>query len=328
MRHLALIALIAIGAVTWPPALNAQQTAMPLIGVLSTASPGSRDGDQFTAFYRGLREAGYVENQNLKIEYRWAQDDYARLPALAAELIGLRVAVIVAAGGHVSALAAHDATKDIPIVFTTVTDPVKLGLVSGYKSSGGNATGTAGLTSELDSKRLEIMHDLLPAAGVFGVLINPKRPGLNDQFPILQAAADKMNLKLKVQNAAAANEIDSAFDMFVREKVDGLLVTADPFFNNNRDQVVALAAKARIPAIYQWREFALAGGLMSYGPSITEAYRQAGLYTGRILKGAKPADLPVVEPATFQLVINRKAARQLGLAIPGHMLTLADEVIE
>ena len=332
MRCRALILLIAAtaatGAVTWPLRLNAQQPTISLIGVLSTASASSRGGDQFVAFYRGLGEAGYTENQNVKIEYRWADDDYTRLPGLAAELIGLRVAVIVAAGGHVSALAAHDATKDIPIVFTTVTDPVKLGLVAGYKSSGGNATGTAGLTSELDSKRLEIMHDLMPAAGVFGVLVNPKRPGLDDQFSILQAAAEKMSLKLEVQKAATDNEIDSAFDAFARQHVDGLLVTADPFFNNNRAQVVALAAKAKIPAIYQWREFALAGGLMSYGPSITEAYRQAGIYTGRILKGAKPADLPVVEPAAFQLVINRQAARQLGLTISAHMLTIADEVIE
>ena len=196
--------------------------------------------------------------------------------------------MIVAAGGHVSALAAHDATKDIPIVFTTVTDPVKLGLVASLNSPGGNATGTAGLTSELDAKRLEVMHNLMPAAGVFGVLVNPKRPGLEDQSRDLQAAADAMHLKLEVQRAAAESEIDTAFEMFTQQRVDGILVTADPFFNNRRNQVVALAKAAKIPAIYQWREFVDAGGLMSYGPSITEAYRQAGIYAGSFSRAPSP----------------------------------------
>jgi putative tryptophan/tyrosine transport system substrate-binding protein len=328
MRRLALVSLIAAGALTWPLLLRAQQPAMPVIGVLTTASAASRSNDQFAAFYRGLGDAGYVENRNVTIEYRWANDDYTRLPALAAELIGLPVAVIVAAGGHVSALAAHDATKDIPIVFTTVTDPVKLGLVASLNNPGGNATGTAGLTSELDAKRLEVMHNLMPTAGVFGVLVNPKRPGLEDQSRDLQAAADTMNLKLEVQNAAAESEIDTAFESFIRLRVDGIIVTADPFFNNRREQVIALATAAKIPAIYQWREFVDAGGLMSYGPSITEAYRQAGIYTGSILKGAKPSDLPVVQPIRFQFVINRRTARQLGLAIPAKLLALADDVIE
>lgn len=328
MRQLAFVSLIAAGTLTWPLIPRAQQPAMPVIGVLTTASVASRSNDQFAAFYRGLADAGYAEGKNVTIEYRWANDDYTRLPALAAELIALRVAVIVAAGGHVSALAAHDATKDIPIVFTTVTDPVKLGLVASLNSPGGNATGTAGLTSELDAKRLEVMHNLMPAAGVFGVLVNPKRPGLEDQSRDLQAAADAMHLKLEVQKAAAESEIDTAFAMFTQQRVDGILVTADPFFNNRRDQVVALAKAAKIPAIYQWREFVDAGGLMSYGPSITEAYRQAGIYAGSVLKGAKPTDLPVVQPIRFQFVINRRTARQLGLAIPAKLLALADDVIE
>ena len=328
MRRLAFVSLIAAGTLTWPLIPRAQQPAMPVIGVLTTASAASRSNDQFAAFYRGLADAGYAEGKNVTIEYRWANDDYTRLPALAAELIALRVAVIVAAGGHVSALAAHDATKDIPIVFTTVTDPVKLGLVASLNSPGGNATGTAGLTSELDAKRLEVMHNLMPAAGVFGVLVNPKRPGLEDQSRDLQAAADAMHLKLEVQKAAAESEIDTAFEMFTQQRVDGILVTADPFFNNRRNQVVALAKAAKIPAIYQWREFVDAGGLMSYGPSITEAYRQAGIYAGSVLKGAKPTDLPVVQPIKFQFVINRRTARQLGLAIPAKLLALADDVIE
>ena len=245
-----LISLIAAGAVTWPLPLNAQQPAMPVIGILSTASATSRGGEQFAAFDRGLREAGYIENQNVKIEYRWANDDYSRLPALAAELVRLRVAVIVAAGGHVSALAAHKATKDIPIVFTTVTDPVKDGLVASLNRPGGNATGTAGLTSELDPKRLELLHEVKPTASVIGVLVNPNRPGLDRQSRELQAAADKLKLKLEFLKAATEREIDAAFETLTSQRVEALIVTADPFFNNRRAQVVALAAKYNIPAIY------------------------------------------------------------------------------
>jgi putative tryptophan/tyrosine transport system substrate-binding protein len=328
MRRLALTSLIAAGAVTWLLPLSAQQPAMPVIGILSTASVGSRGGEQFAAFYRGLGEAGYIESQNVTIEYRWADDDYARLPALAAELVHLPVAVLVAAGGHVSALAAHDATKDIPIVFTTVTDPVKSGLVASLNKPGGNATGTAGLTSELDAKRLELLHDLIPAASVIGVLVNSKRPGLEDQSQELQEAADKLKLKLEVQQAATEQEIDTAFERLAQLRVEALLVTADPFFNNRRVQVVALAASHAIPAIYQWREFVAAGGLISYGPGLTDAYRQAGIYTGRILKGAKPGDLPVVQPTKFQLVINSWTAKQLGLTLSPTFLARADEVIE
>jgi putative ABC transport system substrate-binding protein len=313
--------------------LSAQKSAkpapaVPVIGLLSSASPGLRSGEQFTAFDRGLREAGYTEGKDIKIEYRWANDDYNRLPALAVELVRLRVKLIVAAGGHVSALAAHDATKDIPIVFTTVTDPVKSGLVASLNRPGGNATGTAGLTSELDSKRLELLHEIKPAANVFGVLVNPKRPGLEEQMRELRAASDKMNLKLEVREAATAREIDTAFEFFVQKKIDALIVTADPFFNSRRAQVVALAAGAALPAIYQWREFVSAGGLMSYGPSITEAYYQAGINAGRILKGEKPADMPVMQPTTFELVINRYTARQLGLTVSPALLAIANEVIE
>jgi putative tryptophan/tyrosine transport system substrate-binding protein len=328
MRRFALTSLIAAAAATWLLPLNAQQPAMPVVGILSTASAESRGGEQFAAFYRGLGEAGYIENQNVTIQYRWADDDYARLPALAAELVHLPVAVLVAAGGHVSALAAHDATKDIPIVFTTVTDPIKSGLVASLNKPGGNATGTAGLTSELDAKRLELLHELMPAVAVIGVLVNPQRPGLENQSQELQAAADKLKLKLEVQRAATEQEIDTAFETFAQRRVEALLVTADPFFNNRRDQVVALAAHHAIPAIYQWREFVAAGGLISYGPGLTDAYHQAGVYTGRILKGDKPADLPVVQPTQFQLVINSQTAKQLGVALSPTFLARADEVIE
>lgn len=322
------LSLIVTAALALPLSLNAQHLAMPVVGFLSTASVESRGDEQFAAFEKGLRESGFVENQNVKIEYRWANNDYARLPDLASDLVRLRVAVIIAAGGHVSALAAHEATKDIPIIFTTVTDPVKSGLVVSFNRPGGNATGTAGLTSELDAKRLELLHEIKPTAGVIGVLVNPNRPGLEDQIRELQAAADKMKLTLEVRKAATAPEIDTAFDTFNSQRVDALIVTADPFFNNRRGQVVALATSHALPAIYQWREFVLAGGLMSYGPSITEAYRQAGINAGRVLKGTKPADIPVVQPTKFDLVINRWTAKRLGLTVSPTLLSLADNVIE
>ena len=328
MRRFALVSLIAAVVLTLPLPLMAQQPAMPVIGFLTTASASSRNGAQIAAFHLGLQEAGYAENRNVLIEYRWADDDYSRLPVFAAELARLRVAVIVAAGGHVAALAAHKVTKDIPIVFTTVTDPVKEGLVVSLNKPGGNATGTAGLTSELDPKRLELLHEVKPTAKLIGVLVNPKRPGVDDQMRELQAAADKLNLKLEFAKAETEREIDTAFATFTSQRVEALLVTADPFFNNRRAQVILNAANLSVPAVYQWPEFVLAGGLMSYGPSITEAYHQAGINAGRILKGEKPADIPVVQPTRFRLVINRWTARRLGLTLSPNLLTRVDEVIE
>ena len=330
MRGVALLLLVASAALGWSPPLYAQKRAVPVIGFLSTASPASRGGEQLAAFHGGLRQEGYTEGENVRIEYRWANDDYGRLRPLAEELVALRVAVIVAAGGHVSALAAHDATKDIPISFTTVTDPVKSGLVKSLNQPGGNATGTAGLTSELDPKRLELLYEMKPTAAVVGVLINPNRPGLETQLPALREAADKLKLKLEMQEATGDRDIniEAAFQGFASQRVDALLVTADPMFNNRRVQVLALAARHSLPAIYQWREFVTGGGLMSYGPGITEAYRQAGINAGRILKGTKPADIPVVQPTRFQLVINRITAKQLGLTISPALLAIADEVIE
>lgn len=328
MRRLAFVFLIVAGTGMWPLLPKAQEAAMPVIGVLSSASAALRGGEQFAAFDNGLKEAGFVEDQNVKIEYRWANDNHARLPALAAELVSLNVSVLVAAGGTVSALAAHRATKDIPIVFTTVTDPVKSGLVASFNRPGGNATGTAGLTSELDSKRLELLHELNPTASVIGVLVNPKRPGLERQLGELRSAAEKMKLTLDIRNAIKLEEIDAAFEAFAQRRVGGLIVTADPFFNSRRTQVTALASALAIPAIYQWREFVSNGGLISYGPSITDAYRQAGISTGRILKGAKPADLPVAQPTRFELVINLRAVKALGLTVPPTLLARADEVIE
>jgi putative tryptophan/tyrosine transport system substrate-binding protein len=328
MGRLALLSLTAAGMLAWSMPLHAQKSAVPVIGFLTTASPASRGGEQIAAFHSGLRQAGHTEGPNVRIEYRWANDDYALLRAQAKELVDLQVAVIVAAGGHVSALAAHDATKEIPIAFTTVTDPVKLGLVKSLNRPGGNATGTAGLTSELDPKRLELLREVKPTAALIGVLVNPNRPGVESQSRELQAAADKMNLRLEFQSAAGEQDIESAFRAFASQRVDALLVTADPFFNNRRAQVLSLAASQSLPAIYQWREFVTNGGLMSYGPSLTEAYRLAGINAGLMLKGTKPADIPTVQPTRFQLVINRVTAKQLGLTLSPALLSLADEVIE
>src|SRR6516225_7213948 len=248
--------------------------------------------------------------------------------ALAAELVRLPVEVLVAGGGPVSALAAKAATKTIPIVFTIAADPVKSGLVTSLNRPGGNITGTAGLTSELDAKRLELLHRLLPKASVIGVLVNPNRPAYEGELRELQAKAGDMKLTLVVQKAGAEGEIDAAIEALTRQKVGALLITADPFFNSRRAQVIAAVTRNAIPAIYQWREFAAAGGLMSYGPSIVAAYHQAGVYVGRILKGAKPSDLPVVMPTRFELVINLKTAKALGIDVPPTLLAIANQVIE
>jgi putative ABC transport system substrate-binding protein len=322
------VVFVAASLLAWPVPLSAQQAPMPVIGVLSSASAALLAGEQFQAFDAGLKEGGYANGQNLKVEYRWANDDYTRLPALAAELVRLRVAVIVAAGGQVSALAAHRATKEIPVVFTTVADPVKSGLVASLNRPGGNVTGTAGLTSELDPKRLEFLQQLVPEATLIGVLVNPKRPGVERQTQELRTAANQLKLKLEVQEAATASDIDVAFESFAKLGVGALLVTADPFFNSRRTQLIALTAKTKLPAIYQWLEFVAAGGLISYGPRITEAYQIAGRNAGRILNGTKPADIPVVQPSKFELVINLKAAGALGLKIPRLLLSRADSVIE
>ncbi len=301
-----LLTLLIGVVIAWSPLADAQSASRPVIGFLNSGSAGSR-GEQFAAFDGGLREGGYVDGQNVTIEYRWANDDYDRLPALAAELVR---------------------RKTIPIVFTTVADPVKNGLVASLNRPGGNITGTAGLTSELDAKRLELLHDLMPKAGVIGVLVNPNRPAYEGELRELEATAGRMKLKLVVEKAGAESDIDRALETLKRERVDALLVTADPFFNSRRAQVIALATRYAIPAIYQWREFAAAGGLMSYGSSIVAAYHQAGVYVARILKGAKPADLPVVMPTRFELVINLKTAKALGIVVPYPLLAMANEVIE
>jgi putative ABC transport system substrate-binding protein len=326
MRRRTLITLLG-GAASWPLVVRGQQPANPMIGLMSSRSV-TDSVPLFEAFHRGLGEAGYFNGQNAKIEYRWANGRYERLPALATELVGLQVAVIVTFGGSPAARAAKAATSTTPIVFSVGSDPVKLGLVASFNRPAGNATGVGLLTTELEAKRLGLMHELVPKAALVSVLINPINPPSVDQAREVQQAALSIDQRLQILYASTPQELDSAFAVLVRQRADGLLVGADPFFDTQRDRIVEFAAQQRLPALYQFREYAVAGGLMSYGVNITDGYHQVGAYAGRILKGEKPADLPVVQPTRFEFVINLQTARMLGLEIPPTLLARADEVIE
>jgi len=312
-----------------PCVAAAQQKEMPVIGFLAaTGSPGGLTGPLRAALRQGLSETGYVEGQNVAIENRWAEGRYDRLPALAADLVGRKVDLIVTSGGPPSALAAKSATSTIPIVFTGAGDPVALGLVASLARPGGNITGFSLLSVDLTSKRLELLCDLVPQARVIALLMNPDSPQTEPTIRDVQEAAHARGVQLPVLKASTESQIDSAFASLVQLKAGGLVVDADAFFIVRREQIVALAARHAVPAICAWREYATAGGLITYGTSLAAVYRQVGIYAGKILNGAKPADLPVPQPMTFELVVNLKTAKALGLTVPPLILARADEVIE
>ena len=316
----------AAAAGVWPLASHAQQPAMPVIGWLGPASPETST-DRLRAFREGLKEMGYVEGDNVTILYRWAEGHVERLPALAAELVHRRVAVL-AGFGNVIAVAAKSATTTIPIVVGVPEDPVRLGLVASLSRPGGNLTGTNFFSVELGAKRLELLRALVPAAARVAALVNPANPANESTLRDVVPAARAIGLQIQVFNASTSREINAAFATLVREQPDALFVGGDALFTSRRVQLATLAARHAVPAIYSARDYAEVGGLMSYGSNLTDAFRQVGVYTGRILKGAKPADLPVVQSSKFELVINAETARILGLNVPPTLLAVADEVIE
>jgi putative ABC transport system substrate-binding protein len=328
MRRREFIGLIGATAVAWPLAGQAQQPVMPEIGFLSARSPDESSGD-VSAFRQGLDETGYIESKNVIIEYRWAQGQYNRLPALARELVSRQVAAIAAVGGPASGQAAKAATATIPIVFISGADPVQEGLVASLNKPGGNATGMAPLLAAMEGKRLGLLREVVPNTPLIGVLLNPaSMSNFKRELSDVQEAAHAIGQQLLILRASNEDEIDAAFATAVEQRAGGLLVAADPSLLGRRERIVAHAARYAIPTISQVREYAVAGGLMSYGIDLATLYRQAGNYVGRILKGERPADLPVLQPTKFELVINLKTARALRLAIPPGLLSIADEVIE
>jgi putative tryptophan/tyrosine transport system substrate-binding protein len=327
MQRREFITLVGGAAATWPLVARAQQPTMPVIGFLNSAAPEAF-APMVAAFRQGLGEAGYVEGRNVAIEYRWAGGQYDRLPALAADLVRRQAAVIVAGGGAVTARAARAATATIPIVFSMGDDPVKLGFVKNLNLPGGNLTGVSLLTTGLEAKRLEVLHEAVPGASVIGLLVNSNFPDVETQLKDVLTAARVLGLQITVLNASSERDIDTAFATLVQQRVGALLVASSPFFNGRREQLVALATRHAIPAIFEWPEFVALGGLMSYGTNLADAYRQVGIYTGKILKGDKPADLPVQQMVKVELFINLKTAKTLGLTFPLSLLGRADKVIE
>jgi putative ABC transport system substrate-binding protein len=320
--------IVLLGGVSaWSVAARAQQQAMPVVGFLSTLSPEAISRP-VAGFHGGLKEAGYIERQNVAIEYRWAQGHYDRLPQLAADLVRRKVAVIVASGGDPSPQIAKAATQTIPIVFGMFGDPVREGLVDSLSRPGGNATGVTIFGPAAVTKRLQLLHDLVPTAGLIAFLMNPNNPNGNIEMGAAETAATSIGKQIAVFKASTESELDATFLRIAQQRIDALLGASDPFLFNRRDQIVSLAARHAIPAIYYLREFAHAGGLMAYGNSLTDMYRLVGVYVGRILKGEKPTDLPVVQSTKFEFVINLQTARALGIKVPNSMQSLADEVIE
>ena len=326
MRRREFITMLGGALAVWPLAARAQQPAMPVIGFLSTLSPGNMAANVMHEFRQGLKEAGFAEGQNVKIEYRWAEGHYDRLPALAADLVRRQVAVIAATGGEPSPQVVKAATQTIPIVFMANGDPVEAGLVASLNRPGGNLTGVTIFGMMAAGKRLELLRQLMPKPGTIAYLMNPNNP--NREFDNVQVAARSVGQQILVLNADGGREIDAAFEAIAKQGITALLVASDPLFFDRRDQLIALAARQAVPAIYYLRAFSQAGGLLSYGNNLADMYRQVGTYTGRVLNGERPADLPVMQSTKFELVINLKTAKALGLEIPPTLIAIADEVIE
>jgi putative tryptophan/tyrosine transport system substrate-binding protein len=327
MRRREFIRLVSSTVVVWPLIARAQQGAIPVIGFLNSASP--QPFENYVAGFRaGLKETGYVDGQNVAIEFRWAEGHYDRLPGMAADLVRRKVAVLVATGGSPAVLAAKAATTTIPIAFTIGGDPVRLGIVTSLSRPGGNITGVDLFVNQMETKRLGLLRALVPKADLIAILLNPNNPIATDQMKEVQEVARATGQQIEILSASSESEINAAFATVVQLHAAAMLVCGDPFFNSQRDKIIALAARHAIPAIYEQREHALAGGLMSYGTSLSDGYRQVGIYTGRILKGEKPADLPVLQATKFEFVINLKTAKALGIEVPPNLSAAADEIIE
>jgi ABC-type uncharacterized transport system substrate-binding protein len=327
MRRREFISLLGAGAAAWPVVARAQQRAMPVIGLLDSTSPDVHT-NLLRSFRQGLNETGFVEGSNVAIEYRWSDGQYGRLPELAADLAHREVSVITTIDGSASALAAKAATSTIPVIFRIGADPVALGLVASLNRPGGNVTGVTSLTVEVGPKRLEVLHQLVPTATVMALLLNPTSPFAETLTRDLQAAARMLGLRIHVLNASTDGDITSAFAQLLQLRTAGLVIGSDVFFNSRSQQLAARTVRHAMPAVYQYREFVAAGGLMSYGGSLEDSYRSAGIYTGRVLKGEKPADLPIQQSTKVELFINLKTAKGLGLEVPPTLLARADEVIE
>jgi putative tryptophan/tyrosine transport system substrate-binding protein len=327
MKRREFITLLGGAAAAWPLAAQAQQATIPVIGLLSSV-PFEARRDQVLGFHRGLKESGYVEGQNARIEYRSADNQIDRLPVLAADLVNRRVDVIVTIGGDIPIKAAKAATTTIPVVFVTGFDPVAAGFVASLNRPGGNLTGVSFLVVFTVAKRLELLSELVPTAQIIGTLVNPNNPNAESTTRDAQAAAEKLGKKLVVVRAGTERDLDTSFETFIQRRAQAVLVEADPFFLARREQIVALVARRSLPAMFAFREFVTVGGLISYGTSLSNAYHQAAIYAGKILKGEKPADLPVIQATTFELVVNLKTARTLSLRVPLTLQVAADEVIE